>query len=208
MTQERLAAMAVLLLAALWLGPLPEASSSRFSAHMLLHMGAVAVAAPLLALGVRGTRVDPVRRWPVPFSPVAASVFEMVMVWGWHAPLFHHAARQQTTAFVAEQASFLLAGVWLWLAACGGARAVPARRAWSGVAALLFTSVHMTLLGALFALAPRAVYAHGASPVALADQHLGGSIMLLVGGASYLAGGLWLARQGLRDDAPIRVSTA
>jgi putative membrane protein len=26
----------------------------------------------------------------------------------------------------------------------------------------------------------------------LSDQHLGGAIMLIVGGASYLAGGLWL----------------
>jgi putative membrane protein len=34
---------------------------------------------------------------------------------------------------------------------------------------------------------------------ALEDQHLGGAIMLLVGGVSYLLGGLWLTMGLLRD---------
>jgi len=44
-------------------------------------------------------------------------------------------------------------------------------------------------------------HAHGAGAAGigpLADQHLGGAIMLLVGGVSYLAGGLWLAAGLLR----------
>jgi hypothetical protein len=45
-------------------------------------------------------------------------------------------------------------------------------------------------------MANRPLFGHGGSgldPLArLDDQHLGGAIMLLVGGASYLAGGLWL----------------
>jgi putative membrane protein len=62
----------------------------------------------------------------------------------------------------------------------------------------------MTLLGALFATTPRALYSEAprASVSAIADQHLGGGIMLLVGGASYLAGGLWLAVEGLRGVQP------
>ena len=56
----------------------------------------------------------------------------------------------------------------------------------------------MTLLGALFALTPRALYGHGD----LFDQHLGGAIMLLVGGASYLMGGLWLTA-GMLKDQPV-----
>ena len=50
--------------------------------------------------------------------------------------------------------------------------------------------------GFFFALASRPLYPHLVSvPTALsplADQHLGGAIMLLVGGLSYLAGGLCL----------------
>ena len=185
-------------LTVLWAGPLPDASASRFSAHMLLHMGVVSVGAPLVALALAGTRFDPTRRWPRLFNVFSATIVELAVVWGWHAPLFHHAARQDSSAFAAEQFSFLVAGLWLWLAAAGGDRDREPQRVWSGVAALLFTSMHMTLLGALFALAPRVVLGHTSTAAALADQHLGGGLMLLIGGASYLAGGLWLSLTGLR----------
>ena len=58
--------------------------------------------------------------------------------------------------------------------------------------------MHMTLLGALLALTPRPLYAHS-TEAALEHQHLGGVIMLLVGGIVYLAGGLWLTAGLLRD---------
>jgi putative membrane protein len=58
--------------------------------------------------------------------------------------------------------------------------------------------MHMTLLGALFALANRPLFTHVDGAAALADQHLGGAIMLTVGGASYLIGGLWLCARMLR----------
>jgi putative membrane protein len=98
-----------------------------------------------------------------------------------------------------EQGTFLASGLLVWMSSVGGDSRDGAR-AGAGVLALLLTSMHMTLLGALLALPPRALYAHGAhgtiSP--LADQHLGGAIMLLVGGVSYLAGGLWLVVRFLR----------
>ena len=200
MTRRVLLIAGVVTLAALWGGPLPALARSQFSAHMLLHMGVVAVAAPLLAIGSAGAPWDVTRRWPVLVNPILASVFELGVVWAWHAPAFHHAARTQTAFLLFEQASFLVAGVWLWLAACGGAAADRAQRAWLGVAGLLFTSIHMTLLGALFALAPRPIYGAHLGADSLGDQHLGGSIMLLVGGASYLGGGLWLTIVGLRAD--------
>jgi putative membrane protein len=185
-----LLALGALALAAAWFAPLPHT----FWAHMTAHMVVVAVAAPLLAAGVAGGPLDPVRRAPRVFDPIPASIVELVVVWAWHAPVLHHAARHSTAWFVAEQASFLASGLLLWLAAFGGgARPGGARRA-AGVVGLLLTSMHMTLLGALLALAPRPLFEHGAggalSP--LDDQHLGGAIMLVVGGAAYLAGGLWL----------------
>jgi putative membrane protein len=200
MTRLVLLLTGVIGLVALWGGPLPAATAERFSAHMLLHMGVISVAAPALALAVAGSRFDPVCHWPGVFNVFAATVVEMVIVWGWHAPYFHLAARQHMEVFGVEQVSFLVAGLWLWLAATGGERVKEPHRAWSGVAALLFTSMHMTLLGALFALAPRAVFGDG-TPAALADLHLGGGLMLLIGGASYLAGGLGLSLVGLRHRA-------
>lgn len=203
MTRRGLLALGALILAAVWLGPLPELAGHRFSAHMAMHMAVVAVAAPLLAAGLAGGSLDPSRRFPALFSAIPASVLELIVVWAWHAPALHHAARHGTPPFVLEQATFLGVGVWLWLSAFGGPAAERGGRIWTGVAALLFTSMHMTLLGALFAITPRPLYAHGgwSGPTPLADQHLGGAIMLIVGGASYLAGGLWLAVEGLRRGA-------
>lgn len=172
-----------LALAALWLGPLPALAERSFAAHMALHMGVVALAAPLLALPLAGRRLPP---W---LSPLPLSAVEALVVWAWHAPTLHHAARHGALALAGEQLSFLASGLAVWAASVGRGRAG------EGAAALLLTSMHMTLLGALFALAPRPLYgAH-----ALDDQHLGGVVMLLAGGASYLAGGLWLTGRLLRS---------
>jgi putative membrane protein len=192
-------------LAATWLGPLPGLASQSFAAHMTMHIAVVAVAAPLLALAIAGTRVDPVRVMPRLLSPVPASLIELVIVWAWHVPALHHAARHDTGAFLLEQAAFISAGVWLWIAAIGGDGEQRRTRAGSGVVALLFTSIHMTLLGALFALANRSLFHHSST---ITDQHLGGVIMLLVGGASYLIGGLGLTAVALRATSPRRQESA
>jgi putative membrane protein len=192
----------LVIVAALWFGPLAGLSVSSFAAHMTVHISVVAIAAPLLAFGVAGTRMDPVNAAPALFAPLPASLVELIVVSAWHAPIFHHAARMNGAIFAIEQLSFLLAGSLLWLSALGGTAGTRQWRAGAGAGALLFTSMHMTLLGALFALTPRPLYAHddiglyGLS--ALNDQHLGGTIMLIVGGASYLLGGLWLAARALQ----------
>lgn len=223
--------LGVLALAATWLGPLPQWAPHAFWAHMTMHMGVVAVAAPLIAFGLAGTRADLAQRHPQVFSPIPASVVELVIVWAWHAPGLHHWARHHAAGMFIEQSMFLSAGLLVWLASVGGANtfrdsrtelearrrdaqqessarasstsspAGPANRLGAGIVALLLTSMHMTLLGALLALTPRPLYAHGqvvGGLTALQDQHLGGAIMLFVGGVSYLLGGLWLTVALLR----------
>jgi putative membrane protein len=193
--RRTLLTLGVLVLAAAWLGPLPARAAHSFAAHMTVHMAVVAVAAPLLAIGAAGSPFDLARAAPRLFAPIQASLVELLVVWAWHMPALHEAARQHTYVLVIEQATFLAAGFLLWIAACGGDRS----RAGAGLVALLFTSMHMTLLGALFALAPRPLFHHGGAGVAtLSDQHLGGAIMLLIGGASYLAGAMWLMSSVLR----------
>lgn len=192
-------------LAATWLGPLPDLARESFAAHMAMHMIVVAIAAPLVALGLSGTGADPVRTLPGLFAPIPASMIELIVVWSWHAPALHHAARQFSYALALEQGSFIAAGLLLWLAVLGGDGERRSARRGAGIVALLFTSMHMTLLGALFAMANRPLFTHGGSEIdALArldDQHLGGAIMLMIGGASYLAGGLWLTAGLLRPSA-------
>jgi len=181
---------------------LPLCGGPPFSSHMLAHMLLVAVAAPLLAVALRG-RFDVVTTLGAACSPLIASFFEFVLVWGWHAPALHHAARMHGGWFALEQLTFLGAGLWLWLCVLGGTPAQRRARAPASVAALLLTSVHMTMLGAIVLLAPRPLYAHGPSSwlSPLHDQQLGGGLMVVVGGWAYLAGGVSLAWLLLRRPA-------
>ncbi|WP_158043930.1 cytochrome c oxidase assembly protein [Skermanella pratensis] len=200
-------AAGLLLLALLWFGPLPDRARGSFAAHMVMHMGVVAVAAPLLAVGIARAFPRLVASFP-PGLALAASLLEFAAVWTWHAPALHDAARAETAFLVLEQASFLAAGVLVWASAVGapGDGRLAARGA--GVCALLITSMHMVLLGALLLFAPRPLYACAevCSPAAaltpLGDQQLGGALMLIIGGTAYLAGGLALLSSVLRDRAP------
>lgn len=194
--------LGLLILAAAWFGPLPGLAPQAFAAHMSMHLGVVAAAAPLFALGLGGSRWDPARALPWLFAPIPASILELVVVWGWHAPQLHHAAGSDPRMLALEQGMFLAVGLLLWLSAFGGADARGRRAA--GIGGLLLTSMHMTLLGALLALSPRVLYPHtdGALGLtALEDQHLGGVLMLLAGGSAYLAGGLYLLLGLLREGA-------
>jgi putative membrane protein len=196
--------LGLLTLAVAWLTPLPQVARAAFWAHMMMHMGVVAVASPLIALGIAGGRLDPVGKAPRLFAPVPASVLELIVVWAWHAPALYHAARHSTMWLATEQGMFLTCGLLVWLSAFGGDAWRGGNRSAAGVVGLLLTSMHMTLLGALLALTPRPLHAHtegfyGLTP--LEDQHLGGAIMLLVGGVSYLTGGLWLTARLLRGRA-------
>lgn len=112
-----------------------------FPAHMVRHMGLVAILAPVIVLGF------PAYVSPLALSPLIGAVLEFIAVWGFHMPVLHEAAAFRPLAFVVEQATFLLVGVIVW-AGClrtGGL---------AGAGGLLLTSMHMTLLGALLTLAP------------------------------------------------------
>ena len=189
-------------LAAVWGGVAETLGTGPFTAHMIVHMTIMAVAAPLIAFALAGSRSDPTRRWPTLAAPVPAMLVELVVVWGWHLPLLHHAAQASAAVLVAEQASFLAVGLLLWLSVLGGSAAARRARLGSGVIALLLTSMHMTLLGALITLAPRALYHHHPAPLALPllDQQTAGLVMLS-GALSYLVGGLWAMADLLREPA-------
>lgn len=179
-------------LAGLWLGPLPAMSRTAFSAHMLLHLGVVALVAPLLAMGLvrSGLRLgDHMRGWMV-----LAFALEMVVVWGWHTPYLHEAAARHVGVFVVQQLSFLLVGLAVWLA---GLAAQERRDLLVVIFGFALTLMHMTMLGVLLLMAPRLIYpaelclgAFGFEQ--LEDQRFGGVLMAAWGGLVYLAGGIVL----------------
>lgn len=195
------AGIGILLLA--WAGPLPAMAASSFAAHMMLHMTVVGIGVPLLAAGI-GPWVA-TRGWlrSQLALPITVSIIDLVVVWGWHAPALHHASRTLPWALAAEQLSFALVSLLVWLVALASTTETRRSAALAGAMALFFTSMHMTLLGALIGLAPRSVYGehlhHAAGALsALADQQVGGVIMLAIGGVIYLAGGLMLMARVLQ----------
>ena len=186
-------ALGLAALAALWLGPLVPMSRTAFSPHMLLHLGVVVVASPLLGLSL-AVRLRPFGGFRDALSwCLLAGAFEMLAIWGWHIPLLHDAAGRSGWLFALEQASFLAGGLALWTAIGLAREGAPAGAA---AIALFFTFSHMTLFGLVLTLAPRLIYdpdlCRGAFGLdRLADQQFGGVLMAVGGGLPYLLGTAW-----------------
>jgi putative membrane protein len=182
------------------------AAGHGMTGHMAAHMAAVAIAAPLIAFGFAGTRADPATRLPLIVAPLPMSLIELLVVWGWHLPAARAFAAGSAAGLVLEQAMFLAAGLLLWSACLGTRDADSSARRAAGVIALLLTTMHMTLLGALITLAPRTLFGTagftclGVTLSPIVDQQLGGVVMLLVGAGSYLLGGLALLSRLLQND--------
>jgi putative membrane protein len=185
-------AIGVLILLAAW--SLAVGGEGSFAVHMAAHMGVVAIAAPLIAVGLNGMQAPSPRL----VTPLTASLIELIVVWFWHLPQMRLFVDQSLAAMLFEQASFLAAGLLLWRSCLAAPRL-------AGAGGLLFTSMHMTLLGVLLALAPRPLYAagpvicFGVTVPAVMDQQIGGVTMLLVGAVSYVAGGIALLYRLLAD---------
>ncbi|AZQ68481.1 cytochrome c oxidase assembly protein [Silicimonas algicola] len=185
-------------LLALWAGPLPGiARGGSHAAHMILHMGVVAAAIPMIALGLAPALSGGRLAARAPVILAAATMIDLVVVWAWHLPALQTAARANGWILALEQASFALAALFVWLPALAGP-------ALAGALALFFTAMHMTLLGVLIAVSPVLLHGHEGHGAgiwgldAMQDQELGGIVMLAVSGSVYLLAGLWLAAMGLR----------
>lgn len=190
-----------IVLAGLWLGPLPAMSRTAFSAHMILHLGVVALAAPLLAIGLFriGWRVDRLRN--IGAWTIIAFLFEMIVVWGWHVPWLHEAAARSLWAFMLQQISFLAVGLAVWILGF-------ATRATGAIALAILgfflTFIHMTMLGVILLWTPNLIYPPelciGAFGFELIeDQRFGGILMAGWGGLAYLLGGVILGGRLLRE---------
>src|SRR5205085_6919719 len=102
-----LAAVAVALLP-----PLDDAAAGSLTAHMAQHVILLAVAAPLLALGVPVP--SPERGWA--WWAAGALVVQSVVMWAWHAPAPYEAALRHQPLHALEHASFLVSATALWWA--------------------------------------------------------------------------------------------
>jgi cytochrome c oxidase assembly factor CtaG len=200
--------------------PLHALGGVLFSAHMTQHELMMVVAAPLLVLGrplvafvwalpkrwrriVGGwTRRRRVRRaWRVLTVPALASGAHAAALFVWHLPGPYEATYSNAALHALQHASFLGTALVFWWALL---RPSPGGEGES-VVWLFVASLLTGALGALLAFGSELWYPHyaattgtwGLAPVD--DQQLGGIIMWVPGGGTYLLAALALFGRWLRD---------
>lgn len=207
----------VVALSLVW--PLDALADWSLAAHMSQHMLLMALAPPLLLLGLPGATwlaalpataaratMRPLRRgaplalWLKLTTPVIAMLVQAVVMWGWHLPAAMEAALRNNPLHIGMHLSFLLAGLLFWMALLRSLREpVAGAGAGAGIIAVIGTMMQMGLLGALMTFANVARYPHyfdrapqlGLTP--LEDQQLAGLIMWVPAAIPYLVGGVALA---------------
>ena len=201
--------------------PLHALGSALFSAHMAQHELLMVLAAPLLvaarplvpalwSLPESGRRLTRrfIRAGPLPSfwafisRPLVAWVLHGAAIWIWHIPRFYGLAVQSEIAHTAQHASFLATALLFWWTVLP---ASPSQRNASSLFSLFGTALHTGVLGALLTFSDASWYTvyrtstgpWGMSP--LEDQQLGGLIMWIPGGVTYLIVALLSAARLLRD---------
>lgn len=166
--------------------------------HMAVHIVAMNVAAPAVALAWRAFSPRGDHSWSSRLWPAAA--LQLALLLGWHMPAVLAFAFSSSAAMTAMHLSLFLAALAFWLAVVDAAD----EAAWRPLVALAATGKVFCLLGVLYALAPRLIYpglasSHHPLPPAelLADQQLAGLLMLIACPIAYGLAGLAVAARWL-----------
>ena len=156
--------------------------------QMAVHIGLMSVAAPAAAVFL--VRAGVVRaagaRWLW-----QATVVQLLLLWGAHAPAVHQAIMTTPMLQSALWAALFLSALAFWLCL---ASPRPDPR-WREILALLLTGKLACLLAALLVFAPRPLYAVGHHAADLNDQQLAGLLMLAACPLSYIVAAIVLAVQ-------------
>jgi putative membrane protein len=174
------------------ISPLCPLSVSLFAARVGQHMILALVAAPMVAAGHPMAAARALANYPPrgskPVPCLLAATLFAAMLWLWHAPGPYAATFANTAVYWVMHITTFGAAVWLWtgLLDSSGSRIVPV------IAAGVFSSVQMGLLGALITFATRPLYApHSLTTSSwnlspLQDQQFGGAIMWVPGCVVFL----------------------
>jgi len=161
-------------------GPLAAVAHHSFAAHMAQQMILMDIAAPFFVWAIGAGKIRA--------CPGSAALVHAVVMWGWHLPAMFALMMTTPAAHVAMQISFFAAGLMFW----SGVLKSEGDHPGSGLFWLFMTVMHSGLLGALLTFAPTALYG-----VPLADQHLGGLIMWVLGTGVYAVAGAIVAARWL-----------
>jgi putative membrane protein len=201
--------------------PIHVLGSALFSAHMAQHELLMVVAAPLLVaarpivpalwslpqsgrLGAgalfRSSAVS--RVWGFVSRPIVAFALHGAAIWIWHMPRLYGSTIASDALHTLQHASFLSTALVFWWTVLPASRA---GRNGTAIFSLFATALHTSVLGALLAFSNASWYPAyhattgpwGLSP--LDDQQLGGLIMWIPGGLTYLVVALMGISRLLRD---------
>jgi putative membrane protein len=205
--------------------PLHPMGEALFSAHMAQHELLMVVAAPLLVLGRplvpflwalpmtwRRTLGHAAKSkivqgpWRALTNPLAAWVIHALVLWGWHAPSLFQATLTSDLMHTAQHLSFLLSALFFWWAVLHE-RTGEAAGMHRGMALLYVftTAVHTSILGALLTFSPSLWYPAYAQTApdwglsALEDQQIGGLIMWVPAGLTYIFAAMLIFTAWLRE---------
>ena len=210
------------------LSPLHALGTQMFTAHMIEHEILMVVAAPLLVIArplpvfiwafspaarrsfAAVTHSGPARRfWAWFTDPVTATIVHAAALWGWHLPLLFQAALVSEPIHALQHVCFLGTALLFWWSVISR---TAQRRPGVAMLALFVTSVHTSILGALFTFSRSVWYPASGDPFALCgltrieDQQLAGLVMWIPAGMAYVAAALWLMARSLSQTS--RVSYA
>jgi cytochrome c oxidase assembly factor CtaG len=187
------------------LPPLGALAHQLFWLHMVQHELLIFLAAPLFLAGLipllpggpvgAGTRSPPRARLIESLArPLPALGFSTAILWLWHAPAAFDLTMTSVPVHALEHLSFLGAYLLYWRPLMRPGGPLPVLRTGASRALyLLAGGTQAAVLGALLAFAGTPYYRHymdtasawGFTP--LADQQLGGAVMLLSGAMAYVA---------------------
>jgi putative membrane protein len=205
-------------LAIAMVSPLDALGGQLFWLHMVQHEALVLVAAPLIVVArpvaAMAWGLPPALRKPFAAlldvtgmtastrllaSPAVATLLHGAVLWAWHAPPLLALSLAHDAIHHVQHVTFMLTALLFWWTVL----AAPIGIAW-----LLATLLHTSVLGALLAFAQSPWYDHylttapawGLDP--LQDQQLAGLVMWVPGGLAYLGGALVLLAR-LLDAQPV-----
>lgn len=140
-------------------------------------------------------------------SLAAATLLQLVLLWGWHSPAVFAAATASAALMALMHLSLFAGALWFWSAVVVATR----RGDWAPLGALLVTGKLFCLLGLLLAFAPRPLYAAAGFiqscfaangtfgvPPPVADQQLAGLLMLTACPLVYVTAAIAIAGRLLR----------
>ncbi len=180
-----------------------------FSVHMAQHLLLLLVIPPLLLMGLPASLVKPLyglkflagieRILSLPYVAWIAGVFTM---WAWHWPALYQATLENEAVHIGEHLTFLISAVIFWWPLLNPVE----EKRLSALASFFFlfgATVSSSILGIILTFSPAGLYPGylnpfdrlgilsiirtdwGLSPAV--DQQIGGVMMWVLGGLSYLA---------------------